>query len=364
MKAAISSLNFSPGHFSHIMAYAKLFEELGYSVTLWLHKDYEKIVQDNEFRMVWYPNAFPESADVIFFANISTVNHKISRDFRKNGSKIIYLYHEPWESFGQYLKEGLKQALKATAAHFFSIKTLKYSDLVIVPSNYAFNLYKKKDIKYSKSKKVVMIPLVFDDEVKGNIDIQKKEYFSYIGHAVEGHAFDVYVDLIKHIYQKGIKMKFEIATKTDIGKLLNRDEILQEMIKDGTLEIIHGRPLTNQEINRAYERSFCVWNMYRRSTQSGVLPKAYMFGTPVIAKPIGSFPEFVVEGETGFLIGDYDFEVVLKRIFDIQNRLDDISIKCREKFKRTFYWKAHVYRLQELLRNENQLLIHRNCRRE
>ena len=48
------------------------------------------------------------------------------------------------------------------------------------------------------------------------------------------------------------------------------------------LKLVVGKPMSNLEINNYFNKSLVVWNAYRRSMQSGVLPKAYMFGTPVI----------------------------------------------------------------------------------
>ncbi|WP_233185630.1 glycosyltransferase [Thermotoga sp. SG1] len=94
-------------------------------------------------------------------------------------------------------------------------------------------------------------------------------------------------------------------------------------MKKQVLRIAHGRPLPNSEINRAYKESFCIWNVYRRSTQSGVLPKAYMFGTPVIANDIGSFLEFVRPEETGKIISlSVDLDEILKNVLEIRKDID------------------------------------------
>ena len=339
MNVIVASLKFSPGHLSHIVAYGKLFREIGNGVTLWLDQGYAKLDTRNEFPVLWYPKTEPKKVDILFLVNASTKNHFLCRNFKKKGARIIYLYHEPWESFGQYLKEGLKQALKATAAHYFSTKVLPFCDLVIVPSEYALGLYKRHDVRYNN--KVIKIPLLFDDELRGEIDLSKKEYFSYIGHAVKGHAFDEYIAFIKYAYAKGVQFKFEIATRTDLGSLLKRDRALIKMENEGILRISHGRPLTNEEINQAYERSFCVWNLYRRSTQSGVLPKAFMFGTPVIATRMGSFPEYVSDTKNGFLMGcAYRFEDLLVAAAGTKKDIQVMAKHCRATFKKVFYWKS------------------------
>jgi len=349
VKIFISSLKFSPGHLSHIIGYAKLFKEIGYEVTLWLHESYKKMMPEENFQVMWYPDFSPKNIDILFLCNPSTVNHVVCKKLKQPNEKIIYLYHEPWESFEQYLKEGLKQALKASAAHYYSVRVLKYANLVIVPSNYALNLYSRKDKRCNNN--VIMIPLLFDDELTGVLNVSKKQYFSYIGHAVKGHTFDKYIELIKWIYASGSNMKFEIATRTDIGKMINNDETIQKMISTSVLKLSHGKPLTNMEINEAYERSFCVWNAYRRSTQSGVLPKAFMFGTPVIASNIGSFPEFVRSGENGYLVDNYDFENIYQRLLLVRENISTMSMNCRNTFENTFCWKSQISKMNEVLQS-------------
>jgi len=332
-----------------MIAYAKLFRESGFEPFFCLEKSYEKMDLTNDFEVVWYQGSIPDNADLLFFANNSLVNHKFFKEFVSKGGKVIYLYHEPWERFDQYLKEGVKQALKATVGHHFSAKSLKYATLIIVPSGYALELYKAADIKYNKN--VAMIPLLFDDELDHEMNSNTKVHFSYIGHAVKGHMFREYIQLIKTIYLKGSNITFEIATRTDITKLLNHDRILLEMIDKGILIVSQGRPLTNAEINQVYERSFCVWNVYKRSTQSGVLPKAFMFGTPVIASNLGSFPEFVRDGENGYLVDDYSFESLYKKLVLVNENIGIMSQNCRNTFEKTFYWKAQVSKVREMLEN-------------
>jgi len=342
MRVAICSLRFSPGHLSHIVAYAKLFREVSSEIILWLHQDYSKLFSNNQFSVSWYPMEYPENVETLFFLyNASTKNHLVAREYKFNGTKIIYVYHEPWAGFSEYLKEGFKQTLKASIAHHFSTKTLKLADLVIVPSNYALRLYKRTDMRYNEN--VVSIPLLLDDELDKEIDPKKKVHFSYIGHAVKGHAFYQYISIIKKLSKLDKNFKFQIATRTNIGSLLSSDSVLKKLVSQGRLVVKHGRPLTNAEINEAYETSLCVWNIYRRSTQSGVLPKAFMFGTPVIASNIGSFPEYVKSGENGFLVNEkVDAENIAEKLEYIDANIEHMALNCRNTFLQTFFWKRWV----------------------
>jgi len=349
MRILVVSLKFSPGHFSHMVAYTKLFLELGHDAFLFLSKDYSDMVEEQEIPVLFFEEntRYPE-ADLVLFHNVSTINHKVADYYKKKGAKIIYVYHEPFDSVSEYLKEGIKQTIKAVVAHYFSTKLLKLSDLVIVPSNFALKLYQKSDIKYCKN--VEVIPLLFDDELKESLDINKKEYLSYIGHAVVGHAFDVYLDFIKYAYKKGSKLKFMIATRTNLSKYLSKDKTLQEMISKGVLEVIHSKSLKNSEINHAYLKSFCVWNVYRRSTQSGVLPKAFMFGTPVLASGIGSFPEYIRDGKNGYIVKkSEDYNHLLVLINEIQRKLEKMSLEARMTFENICYYKIYTSKWKVLL---------------
>jgi len=353
MKIAIASMNFSPGHLSHIFAYAQLFEQLGHNVILLLDKGYSPLIINsyNRFDCYWFEDIERISktdCDVLLLMNPSIHNHRIAMFLKKRfATRIIYLYHEPWDSVKGYLREGVFQAIKAVAAHYFSVKVLKLADSVIVPSHYAAKLYEQNDKRYNTNYQVV--PLLFDDEAGENIEMSQKEYFSYIGHAVRGHAFDLFVDFIKFAQRELPQIRFEIATRTDLSEIFKNDKQIIEMINRGTLRVIHGRPLTNEEINIVYRRSFCVWNIYRRSTQSGVLPKAFMFGTPVIASNIGSFPEYVKEGCNGFLVDSYDRKVLLEKLNQCLKNITILGHGARETFKTTFWWRTHLGKISNIL---------------
>ena len=215
MKAYIASFNFSPGLF-HLIAWYKLFNLSGYNAKLLLHNDYNCIIEDN--LEVYYINAEKniDASDtgILFIYSPAIKNNKYANIFKESGAKIIYLYHEPWHSLREYLKEGVVHAFKASGAHFFSTKLLKIANVFIVPSQFALHLYERKDIKYNNN--VFVIPLLFDDEANEfEINSEKKKYFSYIGTACKGHAFDRFIDFILSFDKSEIlklPFRFQIAT--------------------------------------------------------------------------------------------------------------------------------------------------------
>jgi len=82
-----------------------------------------------------------------------------------------------------------------------------------------------------------------------------------------------------------------------------------------------------------------------------VLPKAFMFGTPVIASNLGSFPEFVRDGENGYLVDDYSFESLYRKLILVNENIGIMSQNCRNTFEKTFYWKAQVSKVRDMLEN-------------
>lgn len=351
MKALVSSLNFSPGHYSHVIALKKAIELLGIDVSLLLDQKYRALFRDTTGKVFSKIEEVDSNYEYAFIQNPSVRNEQLLDRLKGSGTKVIYIYHEPWDSVIRYLKEGMKQTVKGLGAHFFSIKVLKRVDWVVVPSFYAMQLYSKKDRKYNFN--VSVIPLLFEDEAAGvDLKVRDKEFFSYIGHAAKGHAFDEFIRFVRFALESGSHIDFLIATRTKLDGYLRKYRWLQEAIDVSRLTMFHGRPLTNEEINECYKRSFCVWNVYRRSTQSGVLPKAFMFGTPVMASKIGSFPEFVEASFNGeFVRNPVCFEEIQSKLTNMKKNIDHYSENARMSFMKTFYYKANLSRLESTISN-------------
>lgn len=358
-KALVVSLKFSPAHVSHLRAYVMLMSGLGFNVTLLLDKKYRTFTEKEEFfigsNKIYFPEMPKENYDICLVYN-SSVNNLIFTKLFKKKSKLLFVHHEPWggkEECPTLFDINFKVAL-LFAKHVVNALTLRNVDKVLLPSNYAIERYYKNDIKYNGV--YYYFPLIFDDEFSSTIDqllINQKRFFSFIGTAVSHHGFQDYLDFIKNIYKQGLDKKyslyFEIATRTDLTELISNDETIKKMIRDNSLTITHGRPLSNEEINLAYKRSFCVWLGYDYVTQSGVLPKAYMFGTPVLATKIGSFPEFLVDGKEGYFIDNKKDIIILGKLLDIKEHLADFSKNSREKFINTFYWNANINRMKNII---------------
>jgi len=337
-----------------MVAYGKLLRELGYTVTFILDDGY---LHFPDFSTVGKPVSCTGlklcEFEVAIFCNSAPRNPQVAARMRASATTVLYLYHEPisvwdWKSLGQ---EGWKQIVRFPFSAYFSARLLLQSSAAIVPSAFARKQYQRNYSHYNR--KVFELPLLFEDEVdaiNAGLRTGEKKYFGFIGSASRGHGFDKFVAFAKYAIRRGSTIPFVIATRRSISRLLRTDEELASYAQEGRIQIEHGRVFSNEEINRYYLDSFCVWNVYRRSTQSGVLPRSFMAGTPVLASRIGSFPEFIREGVTGeFVESPDDLSEILDLAESIRSRYRTYAEGCRSAFLTTFYYKANISRLAEII---------------
>jgi len=357
-RAAIVSLHFSCAHASHMMALGKLLDTLGFAVTFVLDERYLPIADFAAIGEAMTAGGISNhpgvgTFDLAFFCNCATRNHALVRDLRTRGTAVFYLFHEPgpvW-SWKYFLSEGWRQTIRFVISSCFNIVTVRRASGVIVHSSCALALYQRNYLRHNSN--VHAMPLLFDDEI-GSERVEQarfdKRFFGFVGTACKSHGFDIFVDFAKHAIRCGSPMPFAIATKVDLTSLLAEDRELARLVSEGRIRVQHGRGLSNDEINLHYLDCFCVWAVYRRSTQSGVMANAFMAGSPVIATRVGSFPEYVVPGVNGEFVDSVgDFGAMLRQAEKMRQDVPAYSEGSRKTFLNTFYYGANRKKITELL---------------
>ena len=359
---AIVSLHFSPAFISHMIAYAKLARNIGFDTCFLLEDEYLSFREFSAVGQVIAARDFfsgqPLRVDFAVICNSSRLNPLLASRLRDRGAAIIYVHHEPlsvWD-WNSLRLEGWRQIVRFPISAYFSARTLRRSSAVLVPSDRARVEYEKNYRKLNSN--VHVLPLLFDAEISSEqVELARgrKTCFGFIGSASRGHGFDWFVAFAKYAIRSGSNIQFVIATRRCLRKLLQDDRELAMYAQEGKIRIEHGRVMSNQEINEHYLNSFCVWNVYRRSTQSGVLPRAFMAGTPVLARRIGSFPEFVQEGLTGeFVDSPGDLTSILEVVEKLRGGVAEYIENCRTKFLETFHYEANVGKLSAILESIRQ----------
>lgn len=351
MIALITSLKFHPGHFSHLVANYRMFEELGYKPILYVHPSFGTMDPENKYVKINSLTGISRTdvkVAVFWFPSLKNIVEIFRlRTFCK--ARVLYVYHEPFDSLKSYYKAGFSfsKIIRICLIGIANIPVLLMSHNVILPSDVALSIYEQKyrwlNGHYS------MIPLLFDDEAKGREQLHERKYISYIGTIAADHAFDRFVEFVytsvKNRWFHGYV--FLIATRSQLPESSRR--LLKDYIASGEVVVNDGDIMTNQTINDYYSKSAVVWNAYNRSMQSGVLPKAYMFGVPVIvlAKNGGSL---VDNEKTGILVDDnrdvFELRAAVEKLLTNRKFWHD---NCREKFLNTFFYGVYSREFKGLI---------------
>lgn len=259
----------------------------------------------------------------------------------------IYVFHEPLTKLSVYRNSGFSflYLLKLAIGNIFEALVVLISDTVILPSMKAVKYYEESN--WYRNRQYKYIPLMYDDECTDDQANLKREFFSYIGTIAADHSYNEYLSFVKWAIsnRKLMNVRFKIATKETV----ERNEDIEKLISTKRLVIYDGKPLSNEAINDHYASSLAVWNAYARTTQSGVLAKAFMFGTPAIMMRF-NLNEFAHDGEEVVAIDDNkSYEQIENAIRKIVEDFDKYSNNCRKRFLHSFYYVAHNNEMERLL---------------
>ncbi len=347
------SLKFSPGHFSHLLAYQELFRDLGYRVICFLDEGYRSFCQDWSSMECVYRQEQALPAELVLIYNLSAKDSKfLARAKAKNPrTKTIFVYHEPYRGFRETFdslrkrERSLKHFIGICGRHLFSKSVLRRVDMVLLPSKSAMDEYRGHDQRYNG--RYVLFPLIFTDELTPELAATPKVFFSFISTALLSKGIKEYLDSVLYIAERDPNARFQIATKSDISGLLAEEH--KKLVVEKRLVIQQGRPLSNAEINQAYASSNCTWLAYNKSTQSGVLCKSFMFGAPGMATNIGAFPD-EIDGNNGLILSsNKDSEEIYQAFELLKNDNVSFSASARRSYLENFDYKNHLADMRAIM---------------
>jgi len=342
MKAILTSKRFNPGHISHMEANCKLLEEQGFDVRYSVNKRFlsfpdcgmqGKAASFSDWLALRRGDLF-----IVWYASVSVVfNLVFVRLFSR--ATTVYVYHEPYTSFSSYRAAGFSRlkTVRVIAISMVSRIICALSDKIILPSERALQAMPAAQ---RQPRRFAKINLMFADESRLVTQELAREFVSYIGTIAEDHAFGEFVESMQACVadQALLPLRFLIATRSTVPD--KHRAVIDQCVSSGRLVLQVGRPMSNAEINHFYASSFVVWNAYRRSMQSGVLPKAYMFGTPVLVST-NNQSEYFQEGVHGALLSvRYTLQEFQHAITWLQAEWPGISRNCRTQFLLNFEYHA------------------------
>tara|TARA_B110000503_G_scaffold12539_1_gene17065 strand:+ start:8540 stop:9538 length:999 start_codon:yes stop_codon:yes gene_type:complete len=207
-------------------------------------------------------------------------------------NKVIYFLHEP---------NLVRNDVYSKMVNLYTYVMVYISTDIIVLSGFALSEAKVK----FPSKNIVKIN--YPSGLSGEVNKISRRYITFIGNLSDNKRVDMFIELAKNSSHE-----FLIAGSGNYAKYKND-------IKSYNIKFIN-RFLTQNEYDALIQQSFFVVLPYESSTQSAVLFDSYRNGTPVITTGCGSFKEFVIQGETGYV---FNIDQFISRSLLVINELNE-----------------------------------------
>ncbi len=164
------------------------------------------------------------------------------------------------------------------------------------------------------------------------------------GRIVKYKGINTLLNSIKYIKKDIPNIKIIIAGEGDFSsynKLITADN------KDN-IEL-HNEYIPDEKVSELFQRASIIVLPYDEATQSGVIPIAYAFKKPVITTNVGSLPEVVDDGKTGYIVEPRNPEQLAEKIVKLlkdEKDLKEFGENGYKKMKEIMDWDkivAEVY---------------------
>jgi len=155
---------------------------------------------------------------------------------------------------------------------------LQHVKKTVSNSSRAFDAYPCESSRADNYAKVYL--MCADESVDTQISYARALY--NIGSIAENLDFHEFILLVKvctdgdflHPYGSSIATRGLLAAE--------HREVISKCLESGRLISHSDAPMSDRTISKFCSQSFVIWNAYKRSIQSDILPKAYMYGAPVL----------------------------------------------------------------------------------
>ena len=177
-------------------------------------------------------------------------------------------------------------------------RLIDLSDKVIIHGEFLRRQFTTAYPRFKGNRKIAVIPHGVLSIYKNWDDMSVEEEEAtilFFGRISKYKGLDVLIEAQEIISKEIPNVKIIIAGN---GNFSDYDRL----ITDRSYFEIHNRFISNREVSVFFRRASVVVLPYLEASQSGVVSLAYAAGKPVVVTEVGSIPEVVVDGETGFIV--------------------------------------------------------------
>lgn len=318
------------------------------SASLW------QVVADSllPWRLTWkFIRLFRQDKPLcVYFYNTHPVEVLLSwfiRSFSVSTSVVFHI-HEPYQPDKHFLS--FKQRLVVYIQEFLNRRIAAQCHHIVVPSPHAEELFRNF---YPGSAQVVhFAPLMIPDEPGISYG---REYALMAGRIYPDGRWSDFVGFVNYFATHGAPFRIRLLTSSSIG-----DDMLSKLTDEGrkVLDVISKRPLSDDEISQNMANAFVLLSMHPRGSQSGVTPVAFMNSTPIVARDIPMFSQYIKPMKNGILVspGASPSEW-MGAVLKVHENLSSLSAQARKSYEDIFHeknWEVHFGWLNSLIVNEGQ----------
>lgn len=217
-------------------------------------------------------------------------------------------------------------------------------DYFVTPTKFTREILIKGGFNQNK---IVQVPTFIDSSII-TPEFSHDNYVLFLGRMVPEKGVKYAIEAMKIVSQKS-SLKLVITGENNKLPKELRDYIDYNGLSD---RIIFTGFLQGDSLKKIISHCLCVLcpAIWYENMPNTIL-EAYAYGKPVIASNIGSFPEVVLDGKTGFLFNPKDSVGLANKILELNN--DNMSIlmgeSARKLVEKEYNPDLHFNRIMELL---------------
>lgn len=254
-----------------------------------------------------------QKPDIIYFEYFGVPFLHYLTPFFLPKEKIVFAIHD--------VKQHYKMEYGGLKARYFESLFKRFNNFHVF-SQTQLSLFKSK--YPHKNSFVANLCLKDFGKPTNAIKHTDKVQFLFFGIIRKNKGLDIIIEAVNNLSKKRKDFSVVIA-----GNAKDWQEYEQK-IADKSFYEFHIRKIKNAEIPDFFASAHYILLPYIDVTQSGVLLTSYNYNIPAIASDLPGFNEYIIDGETGYLVVPESKDLAIKMEYVLDNHSERYAQMCND----------------------------------
>jgi glycosyltransferase involved in cell wall biosynthesis len=177
---------------------------------------------------------------------------------------------------------------------------------------------------------------------------QRDNIIGYIGRLSEEKGILNFVSALPGILQENINLKVYIIGDGSLNDQIRTKLLQSDMLKN----VILTGWIRHNELSHYLNEFRLLILPSNTEGLANIVYESMACGTPVLSTPVGALPDFIKDGETGFIMENNSPECIQQNIIRSLNspNIEKIIINAQDLLRREFTFKSAVKRYSGILK--------------